>query len=104
MKGLKGLSHKVLTILKESPNTRDDDWSLIFALWKRYFPQHIAAEGYPQRYWIELQNIRNLPNPAHIIRIRAWFQNTKRLYPPTSIEVAKARGWNELEWREAIIK
>ena len=48
---------------------------------------------------VELKNIMELPREDNVKRIRAKFQNEKKMYLPTSLEVARQRKISEEEWR-----
>lgn len=48
---------------------------------------------------VELKNIMDLPREDNVKRIRAKFQNEKKMYLPTSLEVAKQRKISDEEWR-----
>lgn len=80
------LKEQVRDILINVPEARNCDKRLAVELWKKF-------------YGVDLEIIMDLPAVPGMKRIRADFQNDKKLYPPTRSSVAKARGWEEREWR-----
>lgn len=99
------LKDKVLYILREIPETRNDDVLLTTEVWKRYFPQYIHTSMHPQRgelTFVELRAIFLLPREDHVKRIRAAIQNdpVSRQYLPTRESVARQRKMNIETWRQ----
>ncbi len=91
------LSHQVLHILAEDPLSRDDDSRLSCVLWKTFYPTICENDK------VSFHSIVNdLPKVETIGRARRIIQNTLGLYPPTSLNVAKARKMKEEDWREAM--
>lgn len=91
----KELEAKVLKILKEIPETRDDDTLLTFWIVKTYLPQQVKAiDG---QWFVSLSSMRTY-REDHVKRIRAKIQNEQHKYLPTSWEVAKQRRIAEAEW------
>ena len=83
--------------LQESVNTRNSDILLRHEIIRRWFKGYVRIiEGQEA---ILFKDEYHLPTQDNIKRIRAVFQNRRMMYPPTSWEVAKARGWNEKIWR-----
>lgn len=91
------LSHQVLHILAEDPLSRDDDSRLSCVLWKTFYPTICEGDK------VSFHSIVNeLPKVETIGRARRIIQNTLGIYPPTSLNVAKARKMKEEDWREAM--
>jgi folate-dependent phosphoribosylglycinamide formyltransferase PurN len=55
-------------------------------------------EGYDTT--IALKNLKHVPSQDDVKRLRAKIQNEEHKYLPTSLEVAKRRGFAEEKWRE----
>jgi len=106
-KKIKDLKKKILNILKEFPETRNSDIALTIKVWKEYCPTKII---YSQKYdddFIRLKDLFVLPREDNIKRIRANIQSPKikggmELYPPTSEEVARQRGFNMDDWHRVM--
>lgn len=92
------LKSQVELILQSVPHTRNDDVELMLNVWTRFYPHRLQPAGDA----VFLDEIRGLPREDHIKRIRAYFQNTKKLYPPTDEAVAKKRKFNIEEWRSLL--
>lgn len=106
-KEIKTLKGQVKYCLEEYPETRNSDITLTIAIWKVFFPQHLfkvdglrETDGVQQA--ILLKNLFELPREDNIKRVRAHFQNDKKILLPTVWEVAKGRGIAEDEWRVAM--
>lgn len=91
------LKSKVEAILQSVPHTRNDDVELMLNVWTTFYPKAIL-----NGVAVSLDDIRGLPREDHIKRIRAHFQNTKKLYLPTDPAVAKQRKFNIEEWRSLL--
>lgn len=96
------LTKQIEQILKAHPRARDDDKWLTLKIWATFYESRIDRTD-PQNPKVSLRDIMDvLPREDSVKRIRAWFQNVKKLYPPTSIEIVKKRRQNEDRWREQI--
>lgn len=91
------LKKQVEYILKHYPETRDSDIALTIQLWRDYYPGYISIDGK-----IRLSDLYTLPREDNIKRVRAKFQNTDGLYPPTTWEIAEKRGFEEIRWRRLL--
>lgn len=87
--------------LRDVKATRDSDIALTIEIWKRYFPTKIQSLG-SMMECVNLKDLYDLPREDNVKRIRANIQNVKKLYLPTSWEVAKQRKIEENEWRTAM--
>jgi len=87
----KTLKQKVITILKENPDTRNSDITLMIEIWKRYYGVEDS---------IKLSQLYDLPREDNIKRIRAIIQNKNNMYLPSSPEVRKKRKIEERKWNE----
>lgn len=90
---IESLKNMVEVILKDFEEARNDDRYLTWQLWCRFY--YIQDS-------IDYKKYSSLPMESEIGRIRRDFQNDQKKYLPTRIEVAKARGWKEDEWRIAL--
>jgi hypothetical protein len=97
-KQIRGLMEKVRGVLKDIPETRNSDKLLTVKLWQRYH-RELIVEG---TNLVALSNILLLPSEDAISRCRREIQHDDKQYPPTSEDVAKARGWNIEEWKRAL--
>ena len=96
---IKTLKAMVENVLRDIPETRNSDITLTIEIWKRFYPEKtIGGECSAVRF----AQLYELPREDNVKRARAYFQNDKRLYLPTSEAVAKARGINKDEWRVAM--
>lgn len=97
---IKNLKREVEEILRDQPDTRNSDITLTLAVWRKFFPHYIIkVEG---GEYIMLDKLFQLPREDHIKRVRASLQNDEGKYPPTDWKVAKARDWEQDEWRVAM--
>lgn len=96
----KTIKEMVEACLRNIPETRNSDVTLMIAVWKRYYPQRIVKDGDNEDY-IWLSDLYDLPREDNIKRVRAQF-NSEGKYYPTDWKVAKARGLKEDEWRVAL--
>lgn len=85
------LKDRVENILRGFPETRNSDTTLILYVWN--------AERYDVMSVKRLRELITERPPAQIVRYRAYFQNTLRQHLPTIWAVAKARGWQEQNWK-----
>lgn len=98
------LKFQVESVLKDFPESRNSDITLLVELWKRYYPDSISnfvATGAS----ISLDTLYSLPQEGAVGRIRRFIQNdktrTKELrYLPTNPEIIKQRRMSEDLWRE----
>lgn len=86
-------------ILKNYPETRNSDITLMIKLWEVYFPSRVR-KGQNGQLGVYLCDLYELPREDNIKRIRAHFQNDMTLYLPTDQAVVKQRRINEEKWRE----
>jgi len=84
-------------MLAERSETRDSDITLMIYIWCKHYPQAVD-----DRERIYIGDLYELPREDNIKRVRAYWQNTKKMYLPTKWAVAKARKINEDEWRVAM--
>lgn len=91
------IKEMVEACLRNIPETRNSDVTLMIAVWKRYFPQRISTVQNGQ-LGVALSDLYDLPREDNIKRIRATFNHEGKYYP-TDWKVAKARGIKEDEWR-----
>lgn len=96
----KKLNTMVEEILRNIPETRNSDITLMIEIWKRYFTQKIK-KGSTGEEGIWLRDLYELPREDAVKRVRASF-NHEGKYFPTEWKVAKHRGINEDEWRIAL--
>lgn len=99
-KEIKTLAHKVETILREFPPTRNSDIELTKTIWIQFYPQHIF--GRDGRAYIQLCDLWELPREDAIARCRRIVQNDEKKYPPTDWKIAEARGWLSDDWKKAL--
>lgn len=106
IKTLKGM---VESVLADTPETRNSDIALTIAIWRRFFPSLVRQEKHHDgrtyslgEEYVRVKDLFELPREDNVKRVRAMFQNEKKLYLPTSWEVAKGRGLEEDEWRVAM--
>lgn len=100
-RSIKNLKQKVHDILRDEPSTRNSDIALMIAVWKKHCPSYIK-KGSSGEEGVWLKDLYELPREDNIKRVRAYWQNDKKLYLPTEESVAKARGINMDEWRVAM--
>lgn len=87
------LKARVEYLLKEFPETRNSDVLLTIKIWKMF---------YGAKDMMTLEHLYDLPSQDGIKRVRAYFQNTLRIYPPTIKEIALKRHWLESDWKIAL--
>lgn len=100
-RSIKNLKQKVHDILRDVPETRNSDIALMIEVWRKHCPSYIK-KGASGEEGVWLKDLYDLPREDNIKRVRAYWQNTKKLYYPTDEAVAKARGINSDEWRVAM--
>lgn len=99
---MRDLTKDVESILSKYPQSRDSDQWLTLKIWKEFYPQHLDMTDSvnPKADFATIMKI--LPREDNVKRIRATFQNVKKMYPPTSLAVVKRRKQNQDVWRKLI--
>ena len=91
---------KVERILEIREHTRDSDLRLMIEIWKEFYGDYIShIDGI---LYVKLPDLSFLPRESTVKRIRAKIQNEEGRFLPTSWEVAKLRGIEEIKWRKAL--
>lgn len=92
------LKTMVENVLRDIPESRNSDITLMIEVWKRYYPRYLkrAKTG---EYGVYLPDLYELPREDNIKRARAQF-NASGKYYPTEYRVLKARKLNEDRWRK----
>lgn len=98
---IKQLKKQVLSVLREVPETRNSDITLMIEVWKRYYP-HFLKETKDKQLGVYLKDLYELPREDNIKRIRAKIQNEENKYLPTSMKIAIKRHLNMNEWHKAM--
>lgn len=106
MQDIKTLKQQVETVLREFPEARNSDITLMIELWKKYYSELMIHNGLGD-FSIELKELYQLPREDLIGRARRLIQSDKSRiielrYLPTDPEVLRQRKINEEEWREAM--
>lgn len=70
----KSIKNKVMQVLSQRPETRDNDVLLTITLYKRFYPE-LVADGR-----VSLEDLFRLPTQFEIQRLRAHIQNTLGLF------------------------
>lgn len=96
----KTIKEMVEACLRNIPETRNSDITLMIEVWKRYYPQRISTVQ-DARLGVALASLYDLPREDNIKRVRATFNHEGKYYP-TDWKVAKGRGIKEDEWRVAL--
>ena len=94
------LTVEVEEILRNIPETRNSDITLMIEVWKRFYKNKLKVAKTGQ-HGVYLEDLYYLPREDTIKRIRAKFNENGQFYP-TDWEVAKARGMEEDQWRVAM--
>lgn len=94
----KTLVKQVQSILRDIPQARNSDITLMTELWRRYYPEYIFTES--DIDCIALVNLFNLPREDNIKRIRAKIQNEERRFLPTEPMVFVERAKLSREWKK----
>jgi hypothetical protein len=97
---IKNLKKMVELVLRDYPETRNDDIVLTKQIWISWFSHYITDIG-GERF-VKLQYLSELPREDNIKRIRASLQNEHHIYLPTIESVARKRKLNIDEWRGAM--
>lgn len=101
-KSLKALKTKVEHILKEYPDSRNDDILLAQLLWVQYY-QHLLFKNDSGKWSIRLATLHELPKNSAIERIRRQLTEPDNSpYRPTIKEVYIKRGYEEVTWRNFV--
>lgn len=95
------LKDQVEIILNDFPPTRDNDITLMIALWKKFYSAHIKVTS-TNESGIYLKSLYTLPTQDNIKRIRALLQNDEHRFLPTDSRVRRKRRIKEEEWRNYI--
>lgn len=95
----KTLKNQVYSILRDIPESRNSDITLLIELWNRYYPQFIINSDTSGQL-IRLKDLFDLPQQDAIKRIRAGIQNNDREYLPTDIKVLIGRAIQSDEWKK----
>jgi|2_EtaG_2_1085320.scaffolds.fasta_scaffold181921_1 hypothetical protein len=103
------LKDKVRSVLRRHPETRNSDVALTIKLWEELYPNKLKYREADQRNYVALEDMFILPREDQVSRARRKIQSPKQvggeeLYPPTSMEVAKARCMNMDKWRKEMLK
>lgn len=99
--------------LRDFPETRNSDISLMIKIWSIYYPQKIytSASSIVSHHTVSpsidnrlvcLNDLFYLPSQDAIKRWRAKIQNEEYQYIPTEWAVARRRNFEEQRWREAL--
>ena len=92
------LKSQVEYCLREIPETRNSDITLMIEIWKRYFPSKMKM-GATGEMGVWLKDLYELPRDDNVKRIRAHFQNDLNKYLPSDQKIVKQRRINENKWR-----
>lgn len=109
------LKNQVGEILRECPETRNSDITLMIKIWVRFYTPYIFGEGSERGSSVRLKDLYELPREDNIKRIRAKFQEEalkrindgkergdEQFYLPTDPKVAKQRQINRAIWEKAL--
>jgi len=94
----KTIKQMVEDILRNVPESRNSDVTLMIEIWRHYFPEAIKT-GNSGQEGVWLEDLYKLPREDNVKRYRADL-NAQGKYFPTDWEVAQARGIKEDEWRK----
>ncbi len=92
------LKDMVESILRNVPESRNSDITLMIQIWQRYYPEVIDRGANVFGPGIQLKDLYDLPRHDAIKRIRAMYNAEGKFYP-TDWEVARQRGLKEDIWR-----
>lgn len=96
------LTSQVKWCLERHPNSRNSDKTLTILLWHEFYRKLVKKSTLDNQLYIKLNDVYALPSQDAIKRVRARFQNDKKKYLPTRLDVARKRGYNEEEWRSLL--
>lgn len=106
---IKKLQDQVEYILREIPDTRNSDKLLCICLWSTFYPECCQYDEEGKACGISFRAImKTVPSPVSMHRIRASIQNGTgknqggQRYLPTDPKIARQRGHNIKEWRQAL--
>ena len=97
----RGLKREVETCLRDYPETRNSDITLLIKVWELFYPQFVKT-GSTGASGILFKDLYVAPREDNVKRVRAVFQNVQNKYLPTDWKVAKQRKINEEKWSEYI--
>lgn len=90
----------VENILRNVPESRNSDITLMIEIWKKYYPEKLK-KGSTGELGVWVKDLYDLPREDGVKRIRASF-NHEGKYFPTDWKVAKGRGIKEDVWRQEL--
>lgn len=88
---------QVRKVLEIDPQSRNSDTRLFQMMLFRY-NQSLIFKDEDGDWAIKLRNLYEAPNKSDLQRYRAYWQNEKHLFLPTSSEVRRQRKINEELW------
>lgn len=92
------LKARVEAVLRDLPDTRNDDTLLALNVWHRMRPDLFEKVEGKEGLYIRAKDLLDyLPNHDHISRIRRKFQEDKK-YPATDPEVIRQRSNERKKW------
>ena len=104
--GIKTLKARVRAILEEYPDTRNSDIALTIRIWNVFYPDKVCPMPFgddgKRVDFVAVDDLFKLPREDNVKRCRAYWQNTRKMFPPTVWEIAKQRGMLKDEWRVAL--
>jgi hypothetical protein len=95
---MKTLKKQVEYCLQKYEETRNSDIKLTNAVWIEFYPGYLSRNE-KNEWMVKLTNLYELPHEDNVKRIRAHFQNDKKMYLPTKIKIVRKRKIKEEEWR-----
>lgn len=96
---IKNLRKVVEETLAKYHATRNSDILLTLTIWHQYYQNELVFKD--NKWYVSFDALQYIPREDHIGRVRRKIQEEGK-YPPTNIEVAKKRGFEEEEWRKAM--
>lgn len=90
----------VETILRNIPESRNSDITLMIEIWEKYYPNYIKKGSSGER-GVWLKDLYTLPREDSVKRLRAQFNHDGK-YFPTDWKIAKGRGIKEDVWRKEL--
>ena len=94
------LKQQVISVLRDSPRTRNSDIHLTIEIWKRFYNDSLILGKHTQTHYISIYKLFDLPREDHIKRVRAKIQNEDKKYLPTDFAIFEARAKSSKEWRK----
>ena len=98
----RNLKSRVEYVLEKFPKTRDNDTTLILALYDQYYRLSWFLQRDPERSRQKLFEIMEYDAPDDIIRWRRHIQNKELKFLPTTEEIMRKRRMNIERCREAL--